>query len=196
MLGIYIDGGPTDPYGYAQANARLLTELHTVREQLEESRKETRYAEQDRDEWQDACMHDRKARLALASEVTSLEVDVYGLRKELERTQVALGEARRELAEAGSGPLLDAELKPLGTLLTHLEARELRANGLDRIVGGFARAEMHDYDSETVDIRVHAGVQSDVEDSSEVYYLTVGRSDLLSFGSGRISLHTLIGRVK
>ena len=55
------------------------------------------------------------------------------------------------------------ELRRLADVLEAFEHRTLDETGVRRISGGFAHADMFDYDDAYVDIRLKWGVQSDCE---------------------------------
>jgi hypothetical protein len=74
----------------------------------------------------------------------------------------------------GTKRLSGKELKRLKDVLDWFERYETRATGVGYISGGFAEADMFNYDDEFIDIKLKWGVQSDCENhtTTEQYKLS------------------------
>ena len=71
--------------------------------------------------------------------------------------------------------MTNKELTQLASALELLEIKELIANGYQRISGGFAIAEMFDFDDNIIDIELKFGIQSDCENTVHTEQLKMDR---------------------
>ena len=77
-------------------------------------------------------------------------------------------------------PLAKTELKTLGKVLDEFDKQTTVDTGVNRISGGFAVADMFNYDNEYIDIQLKWGVQSDCEDNVHTEQWKLKRSVLSS----------------
>ena len=75
-------------------------------------------------------------------------------------------------------PLTEAELKTLTDVLAAFETGLVKTTGVKYRSGGFATADMFNYDDDAIDIEVKWGVQSDCRDSVNVESWKMERSVL------------------
>ena len=74
--------------------------------------------------------------------------------------------------------LSDKELEELKKVFGSFERGEEKMTGVKYISGGYAYAEMFDYDDEYIDIELKWGVQSDCSDSTHVEQYKLSRAVL------------------
>ena len=72
--------------------------------------------------------------------------------------------------------LTNEELSKLTNTLEKLESDTLVCNGFHRISGGYAMADMFNYDDEIIDVELKFGIQSDVEDTRYSENVQIDRS--------------------
>jgi hypothetical protein len=75
-------------------------------------------------------------------------------------------------------PLTKTELKTLGKVLDEFDKQTTVDTGVNRISGGFALADMFNYDDDYIDIQLKWGIQSDCEDSVHTEQWKLKRSVL------------------
>lgn len=71
--------------------------------------------------------------------------------------------------------LTNKDIKLLAKVLEKLENDTLLDSGLKNISGGFAKAEMFDYDKNIIDIELKSGVISDCENRVDIENLKIDR---------------------
>lgn len=67
------------------------------------------------------------------------------------------------------------ELKQLSIALEQLEIDVLSTTGYNKISGGFAIAEMFDFDEDIIDIELKHGIQNDYENTVHTEQLKIDR---------------------
>jgi len=75
--------------------------------------------------------------------------------------------------------LTSKELKALADVLDYFEMATKRDTAISKISGGFAKAEMFNYDNKYIDILLKWGVQSDCQYSTHIENFKLPRNILL-----------------
>ena len=74
--------------------------------------------------------------------------------------------------------LTSKELKNIATKLEKLEHNLLIEYGLHRISGGFCTIDMEDYDNDKIYVVITDGVQSDVQNTTNITNTSLWRNNL------------------
>ena len=77
-------------------------------------------------------------------------------------------------------PLTEKETNELSKMLSLFESQTLYETGIHKISGGFATADMFDYDDEYIDLELKWGIQSDVQDDVHTEQYKLNRQILTS----------------
>lgn len=91
--------------------------------------------------------------------------------------------------------LCSYELKALAEILERFEISTLRDTGMKKISGGFATADMYDYDDERVDILLIWGIKDGTEDTEHCEHWGIERQILNEYHNKKISLSEAINEI-